>query len=174
MTSWSLSTVRCYAFCMWHFPIRKHLDLSFIWGLHHVLWKDDRSGKKKNSTCSAVNFKENETLTNFKIEFAILSEILLTGKIFFYIHWVRTLCITYLPGLLKAGLANLIFLFFFFNNLSQLYLSKSSLWKRMIAWERGRAASAHGIIWGQTRRNLVRNVIVWIVVVTARFKQSCR
>ena len=39
------------------------------------------------------------------------------------------------------------------------------LWKRVIAWERSRAASGYGIIWGdadQTRRNLVRNVIAWI------------
>ena len=50
----------------------------------------------------------------------------------------------------------------------------SSLWNRVIAWERSRAASSYGIIWGdadrkQTRRNLVRNIIAWIVVVTARF-----
>ena len=37
----------------------------------------------------------------------------------------------------------------------------------MITWERSRAASGYGIILGgrrskQTRRNLVRNVIVWI------------
>ena len=55
----------------------------------------------------------------------------------------------------------------------------SSLWKRVIAWERSRDASGYGIIRGgrrskQTRRNLVRNVIAWIVVVTARFKESYR
>ena len=38
----------------------------------------------------------------------------------------------------------------------------------MIAWERSRAASGYGIIWGgdadqnKPRRNLVRNVIAWI------------
>ena len=32
----------------------------------------------------------------------------------------------------------------------------------MIAWERSRAASGYGIIWGDADRNLVRNVIVWI------------
>ena len=53
----------------------------------------------------------------------------------------------------------------------------SSLWKRVIAWERSRAASGYGIVPGdadQTRRNLVRKVTAWIVVVTARFKQSYR
>ena len=49
----------------------------------------------------------------------------------------------------------------------------SSLWKRVIAWERNRAASAYGIIWGgkqvKTLRDLVRNVMAWIVVVTVRF-----
>ena len=44
--------------------------------------------------------------------------------------------------------------------------SHSLLWKTVIAWERARAASGYGIIWGQTRRNLVRNVIAWIVLVT--------
>ena len=29
-------TVPCHAFCMWHWPIGKDLDLSFIWG-HHLL-----------------------------------------------------------------------------------------------------------------------------------------
>ena len=41
----------------------------------------------------------------------------------------------------------------------------SSLWKRVIAWERSHAASGYGIIWGDADRNkqggnLVRNVIV--------------
>ena len=31
-----------------------------------------------------------------------------------------------------------------------------------------------GLFGEQTRRNLVRNVIAWIVVVTAKFKQSYR
>ena len=49
--------------------------------------------------------------------------------------------------------------------MGQLY--HSSLWKRVTAWERSRAASGCGIIWGDAdrnkqRRNLVRNVIVWI------------
>ena len=38
----------------------------------------------------------------------------------------------------------------------------SPLWKRVIAWERSRAASGYGIIWGDADRNLVRNVIAWI------------
>ena len=29
----------------------------------------------------------------------------------------------------------------------------SSLWKRVIAWERSRAASGYGIIWGEADRN---------------------
>ena len=33
-------------------------------------------------------------------------------------------------------------------------LMNSSLWKRVIAWERSPTASGYGIIWGQTRRNL--------------------
>ena len=32
----------------------------------------------------------------------------------------------------------------------------------MIAWERSRAASGYGIIWGDVDRNLVPNVIAWI------------
>ena len=35
----------------------------------------------------------------------------------------------------------------------------------MIAWERSRAASGYGIIWGdadRNKRNLVRNAIAWI------------
>ena len=28
--------VPCHAFCMWHWPIGKDLDLSFIWGHHHL------------------------------------------------------------------------------------------------------------------------------------------
>ena len=31
-----LANVLCHAFCMWHWPICKHLDLSFIWGYHHL------------------------------------------------------------------------------------------------------------------------------------------
>ena len=27
---------QCHAFCMWHWPIGKDLDLSFIWGHHHL------------------------------------------------------------------------------------------------------------------------------------------
>ena len=47
------------------------------------------------------------------------------------------------------------------------FRTNSPLWKRVIDWERSRAASGYGIIWGgrrskQTRRNLVRNVIAWI------------
>ena len=44
--------------------------------------------------------------------------------------------------------------------------SNSPLWKRVIAWERSRAASGYGIIWGTqietNKRNLVRNIIAWI------------
>ena len=51
----------------------------------------------------------------------------------------------------------------------------SALWKRVIAWERSRAASGYGIIWGtQIETNKEEfsaelNVIAWIVVVTASF-----
>ena len=31
--------------------------------------------------------------------------------------------------------------------------ANSSLWKRVIAWERSRAASAYGIIWGDAGQN---------------------
>ena len=31
--------------------------------------------------------------------------------------------------------------------------TNSSLWKRVIAWERSRAASGYGIIWGEADRN---------------------
>ena len=53
-------------------------------------------------------------------------------------------------------------------------LWNSSLWKIVIAWERSSAASAYGIIWGDAGQNkhggiLVRNVVAWILVVTARF-----
>ena len=49
----------------------------------------------------------------------------------------------------------------------QLRSFNSPLWKRVIAWERSRAASGYGIIWGTqietNKRNLiVRNVIAWI------------
>ena len=33
------------------------------------------------------------------------------------------------------------------------YFPDSSLWKRVIAWERSRAASAYGIIWGEASQN---------------------
>ena len=45
-------------------------------------------------------------------------------------------------------------------------MTHSSLWKRVIAWERSRTASGYGIIWGTqietNKRNLVQNVIAWI------------
>ena len=42
-TSVQVNAVPCHAFCMWHWPIGKNLDLSFIWGHHHlylvsILW----------------------------------------------------------------------------------------------------------------------------------------
>ena len=45
----------------------------------------------------------------------------------------------------------------------------SPLWKRAVAWNRSRRASAYGTVWGdvsktKTWRNLARNVVV-----TARF-----
>ena len=52
--------------------------------------------------------------------------------------------------------------------MSKHLLPYSSLWKRVIAWERSRAASGYGIIWGDADRNKqeeftsVRNVIAWI------------
>ena len=40
-------------------------------------------------------------------------------------------------------------------NAKRLMIKKtnSSLWKRVIAWERSRAASGYGIIWGEADRN---------------------
>ena len=35
--------------------------------------------------------------------------------------------------------------------------SNSSLWKRVIAWERRRAASGYGIIWGDARTQIETN-----------------
>ena len=39
---WIFPVVLCHAFCMWHWPICKNLDLSFIWGHHHLNLGDDR------------------------------------------------------------------------------------------------------------------------------------
>ena len=36
MIIWIFPNVPCHAFCMWHWPIGKDLDLSFIWGHHHL------------------------------------------------------------------------------------------------------------------------------------------
>ena len=36
MIFWIFPIVPCHAFCMWHWPIGKDLDLSFIWGHHHL------------------------------------------------------------------------------------------------------------------------------------------
>ena len=36
MIFWIFSVVLCHAFCMWHWPICKNLDLNFIWGHHHL------------------------------------------------------------------------------------------------------------------------------------------
>ena len=33
---WIFPIVPCHAFCMWHWPVGKDLDLSFIWGHHHL------------------------------------------------------------------------------------------------------------------------------------------
>ena len=33
---WTFLIVPCHAFCMWHWPICKDLDLNFIWGHHHL------------------------------------------------------------------------------------------------------------------------------------------
>ena len=33
---WIFPIVPCHAFCMWHWAIGKDLDLSFIWGHHHL------------------------------------------------------------------------------------------------------------------------------------------
>ena len=33
---WIFPIVLCHAFCMWHWPIGKDLDLSFIWGHPHL------------------------------------------------------------------------------------------------------------------------------------------
>ena len=36
MIFWIFPIVPCHAFCMWHWPMGKDLDLSFIWGHHHL------------------------------------------------------------------------------------------------------------------------------------------
>ena len=36
MIIWIFPIVPCHAFCMWHWPIGKDLDLKFIWGHHHL------------------------------------------------------------------------------------------------------------------------------------------
>ena len=36
MIFWIFPVVLCHAFCMWHWPICKNLDLSFVWGHHHL------------------------------------------------------------------------------------------------------------------------------------------
>ena len=36
MIIWIFPIVPCHAFCMWHWPIGRSLDLSFIWGHHHL------------------------------------------------------------------------------------------------------------------------------------------
>ena len=33
---WTFPIVPCHAFCMWHWPMGKDLDLSFIWDHHHL------------------------------------------------------------------------------------------------------------------------------------------
>ena len=33
---WIFPIVPCHAFCMWHWPTGKDLDLSFIWAHHHL------------------------------------------------------------------------------------------------------------------------------------------
>ena len=36
MIFWIFPIVHCHAFCMWHWSKCKDLDLSFIWGHHHL------------------------------------------------------------------------------------------------------------------------------------------
>ena len=36
MIFWIFPAVLCHALCMWHWPICKNLNLSFIWGHHHL------------------------------------------------------------------------------------------------------------------------------------------
>ena len=43
ITFWVLPIIHRRAFCMWYWPIRKHLDLSFICGHYHAHLVDDRS-----------------------------------------------------------------------------------------------------------------------------------
>ena len=33
---WIFPIVPCHSFCIWHWPMGKDLDLSFIWGRHHL------------------------------------------------------------------------------------------------------------------------------------------
>ena len=58
---WIFRIVPCHAFCMWHWPIGKDLDLSFIWGHHHLhivcLWisvNQLRTSKLALSCCCPV------------------------------------------------------------------------------------------------------------------------
>ena len=53
-----------------------------------------------------------------------------------------------------------------YRKVSRILKPNSPLWKRVIAWERSRAASGYGLF-GETqietnKRNLVRNVLAWI------------
>ena len=36
MIFWIFVVVHCHGSCVWHWPICKHLDLSFVWGHHHL------------------------------------------------------------------------------------------------------------------------------------------
>ena len=36
MIFWIFPVVLCHMFCLWHWPICEKLDLSFIWGHHHL------------------------------------------------------------------------------------------------------------------------------------------
>ena len=36
MIFWIFPIVPCHAFCMWHWPVGRNLDWSFIWGHHHL------------------------------------------------------------------------------------------------------------------------------------------
>ena len=51
---WIFPIVPCHAFCMWHWPIGKYFDFSFIWGHHHLhivgLWISDQLNTSQLAT----------------------------------------------------------------------------------------------------------------------------
>ena len=54
---WIFPIVPCHAFSMWHWPIGKDLELSFIWGHHHLqkvglwIWVDQLNTSQLATPC---------------------------------------------------------------------------------------------------------------------------